>query len=166
MKTKFVNINRLRAYNDTIAEWNKYKNKNKKTTENADMQQEKKGSDNLANAHATAPRWAEFDVDNEVTLLNPEVDPVPMPCPDIRVEEENWKHQLLLKVLTRPSPNHEANFDSESNIDPSIPSTSRRESLLETATGDPLLVRFLLVRISNYYGLLKLKNSTKFIFRI
>ena len=74
-KTKFVNVNRLRAYNASIAEWAKYKNKDKNASENADMQQEKNGSDNLDSAIATAPRFAEFDVDNEVTLLNPELDP-------------------------------------------------------------------------------------------
>ena len=52
------------------------------------MQQEKNGSDNLDSANATAPSFAEFDVDNEVTLLNPEIDPVPRPCPDIKVEGE------------------------------------------------------------------------------
>ena len=56
MKTKFVNVNRLRAYNASIADWTKYRNKNKNTSENADMQQEKNGSDDLASAHATAPK--------------------------------------------------------------------------------------------------------------
>ena len=32
-----------------------------------------------------------------------------------------------------------------------------------SGSGGPLLVRFLLVRISNYHGFLKLKNSTKFL---
>ena len=49
-----------------------------------------------------------------------------MPCPDIKVEEEE-----LEASVTPESPNNEATFDS--NIDPT-PSTSRRESLLETAT--------------------------------
>ena len=127
-KTKFVNVNRLRAYNASIAEWAKYKNKDKNASENADMQQEKNGSDNLDSAIATAPRFAEFDVDNEVTLLNPELDPVPRPCPDIKVEGE----ELETSVDTQ-TPDNEA---PTSNLDP-IPSTSktnRRESLLETAT--------------------------------
>ena len=127
-KTKFVNVNRLRAYNASIAEWAKYKNKNKNASENADMQQEKNGSDNLDSATATAPMFAEFDMDNEVTLLNPELDPVPRPRPDIKVEGE----ELETSIDTQ-TPDNEAHT---SDLDPT-PSTSkpnRRESLLETAT--------------------------------
>ena len=93
------------------------------------MQQGKKGTDDLTNATATAHRCAEFDVDNEVTLLNPEVDPVPMPCPDIKVEEED-----IEEAVSNESPNNEAIFDSDSGSDPSVPSTSKRELLSETLT--------------------------------
>ena len=94
------------------------------------MQHEKNGSDNLDSATATAPRFAEFDVDNEVTLLNPELDPVPRPwpCPGIKVEGE----ELETSIDTQ-TPDNEAHTPI---LDPT-PSTSspnRRESLLETAT--------------------------------
>ena len=134
-KTKFVNVNRLRAYNATIAQWQKVQNRSKKKNKNADSQQEKNGTDDHAHAsNASAPNWVQFDVDNEVTLLNPHVDPVPMPCPDIKLEEPELEESVQSEI-----PSNEPAKETAATLDPIIddpgPSTSsKRESLIETAT--------------------------------
>ena len=134
-KTKFVNVNRLRAYNATIAQWQKVQNRSKKKNNNADSQQEKNGTDDHAHAsNASAPNWVQFDVDNEVTLLNPHVDPVPMPCPDIKLEEPELEESVQSEI-----PSNEPAKETAATLDPIIddpgPSTSsKRESLIETAT--------------------------------
>jgi hypothetical protein len=87
-KTKFVNVNRLRAYNNSIAEWNNFKltlNEKNNKKKNADMQEPDEKIKCTANADATAPRYAEFERDNDVVILNPEVEPIPK---TIKVEPE------------------------------------------------------------------------------
>ena len=73
-KTKFVNTNRLRAYNSTIAEWEKEQAlKEKKKNAKLDAQTEKKGDDDHFESEAGPPlRWTDFDLDNDVAILNPE----------------------------------------------------------------------------------------------
>ena len=83
-KTRFVNTNRLRAYNATIAEWKKGQNKRtKEKIAEPDTQTEKKGDE------AGPPlKWAEFDLDNDVTILNPEAVAAHRPIPDPPVLKE------------------------------------------------------------------------------
>jgi hypothetical protein len=98
-KTKFVNVNRLRAYNNSIAEWNNFKltlDQNKKG-KIADMQ---KPDENIkctanADADATAPRFAEFERDNDVVILNPEVVPIPK---TIKVELEEGPKSVTTEL--------------------------------------------------------------------
>ena len=75
-KTKFVNVNRLRKYHSSISEWNKFKviyDKNLKEKNNS------RPNDATATAirPASAPRIAEFEADNEVVCLNPDVTLIP-----------------------------------------------------------------------------------------
>ena len=74
-KTKFVNSNRLRAYNNSISDWQKFqvtlKDNTKKETEKMQSETEKN------ECNSDAPRFAEFSKDNEVVILNPEVEPKP-----------------------------------------------------------------------------------------
>jgi len=89
-KTKFVNVNRLRQYDNSIKDWNNFrltydKSKAKKNagvqkSDNAIMQKPDKKNCNdpetaCAHKHAHAPHapaMAEFDSANEITILNPE----------------------------------------------------------------------------------------------
>ena len=87
-KTKFVNTNRLRAYNATIAEWEKDKAKRgSKQIAVPDAQTEK-----ISDSTEGPPvKWAEFDLNNDITILNPEAlashRPIPAP-PAIKDEPE------------------------------------------------------------------------------
>jgi hypothetical protein len=103
-KTKFVNVNRLRAYNNTIQEWNSFKltlssDKQKKMLE-TDTEPDKKIK---CTAAATAPKFAAFDSDNEIVLLNPEVQPIPN---IIKVEPNNLDESVEAEVPTAEQ--HEA----------------------------------------------------------
>ena len=89
-KTKFVNVNRLRKYDNSIKDWNNFrlthdkskakKNESVQKPDDAVVQKPDKKNCNdpgaacaHKNAHAPhAPAMAEFDSTNEVTILNPE----------------------------------------------------------------------------------------------
>ena len=86
-KTKFVNVNRLRHYDNSIKDWNDFhltrtKNKNAilKESDSAKLQKSDRKNCNdpenacdHKNAHAHhAPQMAEFESTNEITVLNPE----------------------------------------------------------------------------------------------
>ena len=74
-RSKFVNSNRLRAYNNSISDWQKFqvtlKDNTKKETEKMQSETEKN------ECNSDVPRFAEFSKDNEVVILNPEVEPKP-----------------------------------------------------------------------------------------
>ena len=79
-RTKFVNVNRLRAYTSSIAEW--YKFKLTRSTDKADSAKAQptmqSGADKNESAHAPAqPDYAIFERDSEIVHLNPEVQPRP-----------------------------------------------------------------------------------------
>jgi hypothetical protein len=103
-KTKFVNVNRLRAYNNTIQEWNSFK-----LTLSSDKQKKMLESDNepdekmKCTADASAPKFAEFDSDSEIVLLNPEVQPIPK---IIKVEPNNLDESV--EAEGPPTEQHEA----------------------------------------------------------
>ena len=75
-KTKFVNVNRLRKYHNSISEWKKFKVVYDK---NAKEKLTSRTSPKSATASQTAPtaKFAEFESDNDVVCLNPDVQPVP-----------------------------------------------------------------------------------------
>jgi hypothetical protein len=121
-KTKFVNVNRLRAYNNSIQEWNSFKltlNANNKNKLDADIKPDKKIK---CTADDTAPKFAEFDFDNEVVILNPEVQPIPN---IIKVEPEEIEASVEPENATDQE--HEAAAPHPTGIDQGKP-----ESLTDT----------------------------------
>ena len=82
-KTKFVNVNRLRKYDNSIRDWNDFKLTKIKKKKTAKLQKSDSISDpETACAHKDAdaghaPAMAEFSADNDITILNPWVQPVP-----------------------------------------------------------------------------------------
>ena len=125
-KTKFVNSNRLRAFNLTIDDWKKFKltlTKDFVNKDTAEMQSTKQ-TEKITNS---ATEYALFDKDNEIVLLNPEVTPVPKvlklepsdtedivpieePVENVQAEEHEafgkFAHELVKspKVKSKPKP--------------------------------------------------------------
>ena len=137
-KTKFVNTNRLRPYNSTIAEWEKAQAKkaNKKNAK-ADTQTEKKGEDD-----AGPPlKWAEFDLDNDVTILNPEAvaghRPIQDP-PAIKAEPEE-----ALDTVQDIEPTDQEPTDQNVENTAPTPSTSGSKPLNEGESLSDTLVKML-----------------------
>ena len=86
-KTKFVNVNRLRKYHNSISDWNKFKviyDKNSKQK----IDSRPKSETATAPRPAIAPKFAEFESDNDIVCLNPNVTPMPKMSIKEEVPEE------------------------------------------------------------------------------
>ena len=144
-KTKFVNVNRLRRFNNSISEWNKFKltlDKEKKKKK-ADIQNPDEKSNDLADA--TAPKYAEFEVGDDVIILNPETEPKPMldikteppEIPDsVHSEPPEITDSISLEPTAPDDSSMEDSFRSVSDMPGAITSTPRKkskESFLKTA---------------------------------
>ena len=117
-----MNVNRLRAYNNSIQEWNNFKltlNATNKNKLDADIKPDEKIK---CTADDTAPKFAEFDLDNEVVILNPEVQPIPN---IIKVEPEEIEASVEPENATDQE--HEAAAPHPTGIDQGKP-----ESLTDT----------------------------------
>ncbi|MCP3849684.1 MAG: hypothetical protein GY694_05535 [Gammaproteobacteria bacterium] len=110
-KTKFINTNRLRAYNSSIEDWTKLKNKQEKMANSDSSAEMQPALERSAAAPSAPPDYAEFDETNDVVILNPSV--TPMPKQDIKkeVEEEieqvesrdsSSEHQIETQVQVSP----------------------------------------------------------------
>ena len=139
-KTKFVNVNRLRKYDHTIPEWNKFKltlDKDKKTKSAiAQSADEKVIGDS---AHATAPlQFFEFDTDNDVIITNPEVTPIPGILPEhLRVIKDELSDEIEAVPETNSTDEDPIDHPAMA-MDPSAPTagTSRKSkppSIIDTA---------------------------------
>ena len=148
-KTWFVNVNRLRKYDHTIAEWRNFKltlDKSKKNKNATAQEADKKIQDTLEpahadkNAHAAEPtRFFEFDTDNDVVITNPEVTPIPGILPDHLIKSEI---EVENETVTPESSNYEdtsENLNSPESLDLDTsdpqPGTSKQSkpSLIDTA---------------------------------
>ena len=79
-RTKFVNCNRLRAYNLTSEEWKKFKFKLAKqvTSEGEGQSTNQQATNQQNSAHAVAPiDYALFDRDSDIVVLTPNSRPQP-----------------------------------------------------------------------------------------
>ena len=79
-KTKFVNVNRLRPYNQSIKQWQNFKLTLNKEKPSAAAPMQEKSDEKISEADdaiAHAPAYAEFDIENDVVILNPDVQPIP-----------------------------------------------------------------------------------------
>ena len=140
-KTKFVNVDRLRHYENSIKDWNKFKVILESDEDKiASAGKKKKGvSRSKQKVHdaqtATAlqpTRFAEFSADNEIVCLNPDTTPVPKTAIKTEVVEEEEA------VETDPSSNgsHFESFDNQESapepihdLEPNLaPSTSKSTS--------------------------------------
>ena len=76
-KTKFVNVNRLRKYHNSISEWNKFKVIYDKNSKQEKLNSRPDPKTAIAPLPANATKFAEFESDNDVVCLNPNVTPRP-----------------------------------------------------------------------------------------
>ena len=92
-KTKFVNVNRLRHYENSIKDWNKFRvilegDEDQSANENEKKKGVSRTKQKVHNAPAATAlqptKFAEFSADNEIVCLNPETTPVPK----IAIKEE------------------------------------------------------------------------------
>ena len=134
-KTRFVNTNRLRAYNSTIAEWEKGQaQKAKKKNANLDAQTEKKGdNDHFENKAGPPLKWTDFDLDNDVAILNPEAVATHKPIqdpPGIKEELEEANESVSEEVPLEFDQDDQASAPNPTTSSPESPTT--RESLADT----------------------------------
>ena len=134
-KTRFVNTNRLREYNSTIAEWEKGQaQKSKKKNKSVDAQDEEKGDNNHFEAKAGPPlRWTDFDLDNDVAILNPEALATHRPIPDpphIKEEIEGGTESVAEEEPLELDQDDQASEIPANPSSPAIPHT--RESMSDT----------------------------------
>ena len=96
-KTKFVNVNRLRHYENSIKDWNKFKViLEGEEDQSANASKNKKGVSRTKQKVHDAPaatalqptKFAEFSADNEIVCLNPDTTPVPKTAIKTEVVEE------------------------------------------------------------------------------
>ena len=87
-KTKFVNVNRLRKYHNSISECNKFKVIYDKNSKKEKLDSRPNPKTATAPLPAIATKFAEFDSDNDVVCLNPSVTPRPKISIKTEVPEE------------------------------------------------------------------------------
>ena len=118
-KTKFVNVNRLRKYHNSISEWKKFKVIYDK---NAKEQLVSRPSSKTAIAPnpADAPKFAEFESDNDIVCLNPDIQPIPK----ISIKEET--HDTSGSVGDYESAEDEA-IQQDVDLDQHAGATSSKE---------------------------------------
>ena len=140
-KTKFVNVNRLRHYDNSIKDWNdfhltrkKNKNASSKESDNAVLQKSDTTNDPESacehkNAHAQhAPRMAEFESTNEITVLNPEAFQGHRPIVDQDIKPEPQDLSESFSSAEAQDEDFIQNIDREEFMPPAppvIPSTSK-----------------------------------------
>jgi len=134
-RTRFVNSNRLRPYNLKIKDWEKFRlalPKNAADNANNEIMQSEQGieKNSAAPAH-DAQKYIEFDSTNDVTVLNPWVQPIPK---IIKVEPEI----LDSSVEDTQSQDHNVSTEiaqDEPSTTPSPASTSYGKVLLNLFPG-------------------------------
>ena len=134
-RTRFVNSNRLRPYNLKIKDWEKFRlalPKNAADNANNEIMQSEQGieKNSAAPAH-NAQKYIEFDSTNDVTVLNPWVQPIPK---IIKVEPEI----LDSSVEDTQSQDHNVSEEiaqDEPSTPPSPASTSYGKVLLNLFPG-------------------------------
>ena len=119
-KTKFVNVNRLRKYDNSIRDWNDFKITKIKKKKGAKLQKlDSTTSDpETACAHKDAhaghaPAMAEFSADNDITILNPWVRPIPGSPRSIKSEPLE-----ISGALSSEQSNYEDTLQEFSNLSP------------------------------------------------
>ena len=128
-KTKFVNVNRLRKYDNSIRDWNDFKLTKIKKKKSAKLQ----NSDSTTSdpetacahkdAHAEhAPAMAEFSADNDITILNPWVRPIPGSPRSIKSEPLE-----ISGALSSEQSNYEDTLQEFSTLSPTPPNSNSPE---------------------------------------